>query len=258
MKNVTRHLLLLLCMGAASFFACEKKITPTQGMIYLTGGEFMIGGKPDPIHHHPLRKVRVQPFEIDRLEVTNADYELCVRAGKCKKPEFLAEAFSEGNQPVVKVSFKDATSYCAYAGKVLPTEIQWEYAARSTEGWAWPNGPRKTPSDSNTFEYPGTPDHRFTLPVAQMQADYSPWGVIGMTGNVSEITRTPYQADHTEIENDAGDKNMGNSLHVARGGNFHRPLSEAKSFYRHVLPDGNFSALWLGFRCAKEISKETK
>lgn len=164
---------------------------PHIDRVAVPAGAFMMGsddaGEQD---ERPRHSVRLARFAIDRLEVSRAAYGLCVQAGACDAPQEIAARFDDPRQPVVGVSWSDARSYCAWAGGRLPTEEEWEKAARGTDArtYAWGNDP-PTP-DRAVFgrdDATGAPD-----PVGSHPTGAGPYGALDLTGNVWEWTESPY------------------------------------------------------------------
>ena len=109
-------------------------------MACIPGGPFLRGSKFGPRYSRPLQKIWLQTFYMDRFEVTVEAYVACVKAGKCKAAKTLYGDFSRPRQPKVGVTWYDAVRFCKAMGKRLPTEAQWEKAARGTDGRKYPWG----------------------------------------------------------------------------------------------------------------------
>jgi formylglycine-generating enzyme required for sulfatase activity len=171
-------------------------------MLQVPGGTFTMGadgvGESD---EQPAHAVTIASFWLDRTEVTNSAYLGCVQAGKCQPfRDNVAQSFGAGpetgfradEQPVVGVSFHDAAAYCAYRGKRLPREAEWERAARGDDNriFAWGN------------EKPGAPRACYgrkvgakgatTDPVGSHPQGAGPYGHLDLTGNVWEWTADLY------------------------------------------------------------------
>jgi formylglycine-generating enzyme required for sulfatase activity len=118
----------------------DTQVRPTDGMVmvYVPRGEFEMGSEP---HQEPVHTVALDGFWLDQTEVANGQYKQCVAAGACE-PSLYADSdlHSGENQPVIGVSWYDAEAYCEWAGGMLPTEAQWEYAARGSVGSTYPWG----------------------------------------------------------------------------------------------------------------------
>ncbi|MBW2277983.1 MAG: formylglycine-generating enzyme family protein [Deltaproteobacteria bacterium] len=155
------------------------------GMVYVPGGEFVMGsewGEPDELPRH---LVRVDPFYIGEHEVTVEDYRPCVEAGKCPKPCVWNDPkFNQPRQPVVCANWDDAVAFCGFSGGRLPTEAEWELAARGTDERRFPWGDDWHPEWVNQH----TPDDGFetTAPVGSFPQNKSPCGAYDMAGNAWE------------------------------------------------------------------------
>src|SRR5690348_12132155 len=97
--------------------------TLSEGMVHVPGGAFVMGAGDAEDDERPAHRVTLSAFDLDRDEVTVAAYRACVAAGACRSPR---RAVGAPDEPVTWVSFRDAASYCAFAGKRLPTEAEWE------------------------------------------------------------------------------------------------------------------------------------
>ena len=166
-----------------------------EDMLPVAGGEFVMGSDNEgELDERPAHRVTVATFLLDRTEVTNAAYGECVRAGACKAPQNVAGSFGAQDrdfrqpaQPVVGVSWFDAGAYCAFKGKRLPRESEWERAASGDDGrrYAWGN----TAPDPLTLacygRKPGTGGGA-TMPVGSYPNGKGPYGHLDLTGNVWE------------------------------------------------------------------------
>lgn len=161
---------------------------------------------------------------MDKLEVTNADYKKFYK--KHEFPEAIA------NHPVVEVSWADADAYCTSLKKRLPTALEWEKAARGTDGRLYPWGNSFDSKKANTSDAgPGA-----TTPVGSFKDGASPFGLLDMAGNVWEWTNTT-----------TGERNEYNET---MGGSFFDDASKAKTFSTlQSIPDDIHT--YVGFRCAK-------
>lgn len=126
--------------GAPAVVPCEA---PPPGMACVPGGPFLRGSDTGPVHARPASQVFVQTFYMDLNEVTTAEYRACMKGGNCPKagPQYVD--YDRPRQPITGVSWYDAVAYCRAQGKHLPTEAEWEKAARGTDGrlYSWGNEP---------------------------------------------------------------------------------------------------------------------
>lgn len=202
----------------------------------------------------PQQRVTLGAYYIDRTEVTNAQYALCVTAGICDPPvdvvRYNDPAYA--NHPVTYVTWAQAGTYCQWAGKRRPTEAEWEKAARGTDGRIWPWGNTWEPGRANTLAAQlGGPST-----VEAFSGDTSAYGVLGMAGNVTEWVEDWYQGDYENLALidpsgpliQPGDE----PIKVARGGAFRSFSSHARGAMRLDVNSGS-GADWLGFRCAASL-----
>jgi formylglycine-generating enzyme required for sulfatase activity len=198
----------------------DVKVRATDGaeMVFVPAGEFLMGSNaPYYVDESPQQRVYLDAFWIDKTEVSNEQYDKCVEAGACA-PSGCADdvRFNDPRQPAVCVSWYDAVQYAAWAGGRLPTEAEWEKAARGCDGREYPWGDKFDSERANTWEG----GVQRTTPVGHYspQGD-SPYGAADMAGNAYEWTSTlfkgyPYDAD--DGREDAG----ATGFRVARGGSF--------------------------------------
>jgi formylglycine-generating enzyme required for sulfatase activity len=183
---------------------------PTDGMVmvYVPEGEFLMGSTDAQVEEAvqmckgcpqeyfeaemPRHTVALDAFWIDQTEVTNAQYRKCLDAGVCRKPVYWDNSdFSAPDQPVVGVTWNDARTYCEWAGGRLPTEAEWEKAARGTDGRTYPWG--NEPATCERVSYGGCVGK--ASPVGSYPTGASPYGALDMAGNVWEWVADWY-AEH--------------------------------------------------------------
>jgi len=174
----------------------DAHVTP-EDMRYVPAGTFMMGcndsvdGRCDD-DERPYHEVYLDAFEIDATEVTQAAFAECVTAGECTQP---ADDYSPAGtplRPVVHVTRDQAIAYCVWVGRRLPTEAEWEKAARGTDGRVYPWG--NTDPDCSMINYDlcvGNP-----VDVGSYPASDSPWGVHDMAGNASKWVSDWYDEDY--------------------------------------------------------------
>jgi len=152
-------------------------------------------GSTRALDERPVETKQLKRFEIDRTEVTRGMYARCVAARRCKKVPL--DLTVEADLPVTQVSWHDARAFCAFAGGRLPSEDEWEKAARGSDGREYPWGAQADCSRANWGNFdgegpcagknPGKP-----LPVGRFPAGASPFGVLDLAGNVWEWVDSAY------------------------------------------------------------------
>ncbi len=217
------------------------KINPLDGaeMVYVPSGKFVMGSSDDDQMADDDEKsqhtVYLDAFWIYKNPVTNAQYRKCVEAGVCDLPHDTTyyDDPAYANHPVVYVDWRRARAYCEWAGGRLPTEAEWEKAARGTEGRIYPWGNGWDASRLNSVEAgPGG-----TTEVGRYPAGASPYGALDMAGNVWEWTSSlywdyPYKADDGREDVNASGRR------VLRGGSFFYYVRRARCAYRNHYGPG--------------------
>ena len=223
--------------------------------VSVPAGSFIMGtSRPEAdIQDQPQHAVDVKAFRIDKYPVTNAQYALFIAEVAHKAPSSWPRgAIPQGFKlhPVVNVYWQDAMDYCAWSGGSLPTEAQWEKAARGTDGRRWPWGNRMSPKLLNTYNNVGT-----TSPVFAHMDNVSPYGAIDMAGNVSEWVANdfaPYPGSTapTSMFIAKQDKEFGTIEHykAIRGGSWKSDPFSTATYHRNYAMRGDASD-FIGFRC---------
>jgi formylglycine-generating enzyme required for sulfatase activity len=215
-------------------------------MAAVPAGAFVMGSD-DPeadADERPSASTEVAAFWIDRVEVTNARYAVCVEAGVCTLP--AGPTFKDATRadhPVTIVGWAQASTYCRWVGKRLPTEAEWEKAARGADGRRYPWGPRFDPEKANAGYTAGT------SAAGQFPAGGSPYGVLDMAGNVWEWTSSLYRP-YPYDPGDGREDTTARGARVNRGGSWYYAPWYVRTTYR-ATADHIYRRIGdLGFRCA--------
>jgi formylglycine-generating enzyme required for sulfatase activity len=255
---------LLLLVGLAG--CLPRAASPGGEMVLVPAGAFWMGSNEGDADEGPTHQVYLEAFWIDRYEVTNAQYAEFLNAtqgdqGRCgghictdtqvenpdshllyQEGRYVAERGYDAH-PVTEVSWYGAKAYCEQHGKRLPSEAEWEKAARGTEGTTYPWGEQFDPHKLNS-------DYRVgdTMPVGSYPDGASPYGVCDMAGNVWEWVADWYEAYPGSAYRSPF---FGHKYKVVRGGSWNHPGGDARCARRDIAhPDRRLRVV--GFRCARD------
>lgn len=251
------------------------------GMIWIPEGPFMMGSNSGDSDEKPVHAVMLTGFYLDRTEVTMAEYQKCVQANGCtelaktvqyegateenikKLSQFCnANQADRSRHPVNCVDWNQAAAYCKWVGKRLPTEEEWEYAARGKDGRKYPWGTeaprvgllnacgsecvamaRKRGMDWSSM-YTGNDGWETTAPVGSVKGDKSPFGVMDLGGNVTEWMQDWYRDSYRTSDGPTKNRSL-------RGGSWYRITpSDARAPIRFRFSPVYRSG-YVGFRCAR-------
>jgi serine/threonine-protein kinase len=233
-------------------------------MVYVPRGPFIMGLE-DPTELSRSHAIKLRPPEIvelpgywiDKTEVTNQMYARCVAAGVCQIPitpvyqpylNYFENPFF-GDYPVLGVSFEDAKIYCQWVDRRLPTEAEWEKAARGVGGDLYPWG----------NDYPNCKSANYllcndgTLPVGSLPAGASPYGVLDLAGNVWEWVDDWYDKEFYPTPFPVEGEVFSETLHVVRGGSWTNGTLVLESGIRFIGWPIDEISVGFGFRCVGDI-----
>jgi formylglycine-generating enzyme required for sulfatase activity len=212
----------------------------------------------------PQRRVTLPSFAIGRHEVSFAQWDACVADGGCTAQP-RDEGWGRADRPVIRVRWEMAGEYLAWLGRKtgqryrLPSEAEWEYAARAGTTTPFSLGERVDPDQVNVaggFAYNGSRkgvDRQRTVPVGSLPAN--PWGLHEVHGNVWEWVEDCWHDDYRGAPRDARawTRNCSEPRHVLRGGSWYDRVDFARSAFRHGLEAGSHTAI--GFRVVRELRR---
>lgn len=267
-----------------------------DGMVHVPAGRFAMGCHPDrdPLgdaYPHvpnvpricedelypatPYRQVHVDGFWIDRTEVTKAQYRKCIEAGVCTPPLEWDIEYDDGTQTLVPtpddrpaggLTWPQATAFCGWVGKRLPTEAEWEKTARGSDGRKYPWGNEPEPDCSLAIHiwdtphgYVGCSDTRLAA-VGSIPANTSPYGAVDMAGNVEEWTLDSF-GSYADLP-DTNPIRTGGDDRIRRGCSFQCPTVGGGGYilrtsYRFIGgSDTTWEFLSQGVRCARDERPE--
>jgi len=241
--------------------AAEEKY---PDMVLIPAGEFTMGDNTRynwsfmlayNIYDGPEHIVYLDAYYIDKYEVTNAQYRKFIEETGYHQPRCWNDArLNRLDQPVVGVTWEDATAYARWVGKRLPTEAEWEKAARGTDRRLWPWGNKFDKTKCTVWESQEA-GARWTTPVGKYETGKSPYGCHDMAGNAWEWCADYYDPNYysvSPIKNPPGP--AGGLQRVIRGGSFLYFGHLARCAARYRVP-WHAQSPQIGFRCAKSSEK---
>ncbi len=282
MKRILTFAVACGLLAAPLFFGLVAAEEPTDGMIFISGGAFRMGTEAGdrPTNDSPEHPVNVKSFWIDRYEVTNGEFERFIAAKGYEKKEYWTEdgfawvtsmerkspdkwakrkellGDEFGKHPVTGVSWFEADAFARFCGKRLPTEKEWERAARSVDARKYPWG-----NDFKVgFKIPAPGDRSATDPIGSNPADISADGVFDMGASVSEWTSSWFEGyPGTKYESRYWGPDARIRLKVARGGSW-RSVSrgektasvQCRTTYREAQYSWRRGYPFIGFRLAMD------
>lgn len=264
MKQI--FLLLIYASLVSPVFSAE--MSSNEDMVLIPAGKFQMGSKRSMLElkphdlfntdrhtlgpENPAHEVHLDAFYVDIFEVTNEKYKNYVEATGAKAPiGWIKPDFSNDQQPVVGVSWKEAVSYCKWSGKRLPTEAEWEKAGRGKRAVRFPWG--DTPPDSEKLNY--NEEKKKSTPVGSYEKGKSDYGVYDLSGNVSEWVHDWHFPEYylfSPKENPQGPEK--GQYKIIRGGNWRNDADNVDLVYRNAsVPRQRKDTI--GFRCVKSLEK---
>lgn len=248
---------------------------------FLPDGEFQLGSSPDEVvkafaactneplgrlcrvesfaHESPVRRLRLSGFWLDRHEVSVGDYARCAEVGRCEPVPYFKGAvrFDRDDLPVSLVSWDDAQDYCAFVGARLPTEAEFERAARGLGRRQYPWGDLYNNRLSNhgrlaSFRADDSDGFAELAPVGSFPAGSTPELVFDLAGNVEEWVSDRYAPEHdpaSRLNPQGPSAGQGSSRRVTRGGSYESPASFLRGAFRDSA-EPQARSVTRGFRCA--------
>jgi formylglycine-generating enzyme required for sulfatase activity len=227
-----------------------KPISCPADMVAVAAGSFLMGSVDNDGEavEHPQHKVTLAAYCVDKTEVTATAFNKCVSAGGCQAGGAgrycNGAAPAKGNHPINCVTWDHAKTYCGWAGKRLPTEAEWEYAARGGDGRRYPWG---NEGPDNKRLHWNTTDG--TKPVGSYANSASPSGALDMAGNVWEWVADWYGPYTSDAQTNPSGPSSG-TRRVLRGGGWNNAVADLVRSTHRVADAPSLNNFSLGFRCA--------
>jgi formylglycine-generating enzyme required for sulfatase activity/S1-C subfamily serine protease len=223
----------------------QHGISQPEGMVVIPAGEFLMGTEDGLQDARPLHRVHLSSYWFDKYEVTNARYRQCIEGGGCTAPKdrLVFEDPQRAQHPVTNITWSQARLLCQWQGKRLPTEAEWEKAARGTDGRRYPWG--------NDGEFMTSLNGTESL--GRQAATASPYGVFDLMGSVSEWVKDWYAEDFYQTSPNRDPQGpLRGSFRVLRGGEWNEKAPNLQASYRG-WDDVTYWGPTLGVRCAGDV-----
>ncbi len=272
--------LTFLALFSAVEVAAPSDACPSApaGMACIPGGPFLRGADDGPANARPRATITLATYFMDTFEVTYGEYKACEKTGKCPAANPLYQDFNRPKQAMTGVSWFDADRYCRVHGKHLPTEAEWEKAARGTDGalFPWGNAPA-TCQNAVIMDESGRscgirkrgqqPEKGRVLEVGLRAPGV--YGLYDMAGNSWEWVADWYSASYAACgaacagANPRGpcngaDRCPGAHDKLVRGGSWYWPAEYATAIYRRPHVPSNKPFHHFGFRCAASVEQASR
>ncbi|MCX7678118.1 MAG: formylglycine-generating enzyme family protein [Spirochaetes bacterium] len=272
------YLLLSICISALIFtvIACKKdnqntgrRWSPESGrmpqagdeyvnpfdesvLVWIPGGEFYMGSEEGDPDEKPRHKVTVEGFWIGKYEVTNKQYQKFLRATGFPEPQYWDDPdYNKPELPVTGVRWYEAVGYCEWANLRLPTEAEWEYAARGGRDYEYPTANGSISHDLANYWGVEGKDTWLNTPAPVGQFPPNPYGLYDMAGNVFEWTSSLYYR-YPYISTDGREDQEARYFRVMRGGSWQFSSGECRSAFRRRF-DMHLRYDYVGIRVAKSM-----
>ncbi len=276
--SIVTALGLIAAFSTVEFAAHEVCPTAPSGMACIPGGEFLRGTDDGPANARPKATITLSTYFMDLYEVTYGAYKACEKTRKCNVANPLYQDFNRPKQAMTGVSWFDAVRYCKAQGKHLPTEAEWEKAARGTDGalYPWGNAPA-TCENAVLMDASGRScgiRKRFSQPEKGRVLEVGlrapgVYGLYDMAGNswewVADWYSKSYAACGAACEGkdprgpcNGADHCPGFRDKLVRGGSWYWPAEYATAIYRRPHVPSNQPFHHFGFRCAASSAEAAK
>ena len=242
-------LLIVVACSVSGCFLFRKAVMLPFETVTVPGGRFMMGDFVEQTNEDatPLHRVVVAPFEISTYEITYDQFDAYATQAGVTPPD--DDGYGRGNRAVVHVNWQQAVDYCAFYGFRLPTEQEWEYAARSTgQNDVYPGTSQAEDINKYVRHIDNSVAHSFAVGTKMPNK----LGLYDMGGNVFEWIGDYYEF-YPEEGTDPVYKDLDSfSMRIIRGGSFKMGLSVAQTWWRSGTI-GDLTSDNIGFRCARSI-----
>ena len=230
-------------------------------MVFVPSGTFTMGSDGGNANEQPMHTIALSAYWIDRNAVTVDAYADCLNAGACTVPDGSLGGCNwgvadRGDHPINCVDWSQALAYCSWAGKRLPTEAEWEKAARGPDAWTYPWGEEVPTCDYAVMNDPNAGGvgcgSGSSWPVGSKRSGMSPYGALDMAGNIFQWVNDWYSSTYYSVSpsTDPLGPSTG-SFKIQRGGGWGTSSAGLRSAYRFTfVPAGWFDLA--GFRCARD------